>query len=133
MVSIHTGKAYITNEWGIELKTLYLRHRRGNDPTKQDATTFKDVGIDMEAGPMEFTYELGDGSPNDYWWIKFVTNSGIEYKCKDDFSCSVRAGDDGIVYLTLHGDSSTLKVKKNHSSSCSCDMNKVGQMSPIPK
>jgi hypothetical protein len=100
----HTREAYITNNWGITLPEVTLRHRRSNDASKQEQTTW-DLLVPGErvSSPLSFTYETGPFSPYDYWWIKFSTLGGDTYTCKDNFYCSVSASDDGKVEISLEG------------------------------
>ncbi|GLY61280.1 hypothetical protein Pcaca05_21370 [Pectobacterium carotovorum subsp. carotovorum] len=67
---------------------------------------------------MTFKYETGKSSPFDYWWIKFITESGRLYTIKNYFYCSVTRNDDGNVYLSVSGNKKKMYVAFSRSSSC---------------
>ena len=122
MTDWHTGYAYITNDWGADLASITLRHRRGNDPDLQEERTWDSVPAGSNQGPMQFAYETGFGSPFDYWWVKLTTTSNQVYQCKDVFYCSVSPSDDGNVYLTVDAASEELRVKFSESDGCKVAM-----------
>jgi hypothetical protein len=123
--SSHTGKAYVTNNWGITLAEVTLRHRRSNDSSKQEQKTWTQLGPgDRTTDPLSFSYDTGAGSSFDYWWVAFITNGGDTYTCKDNFYCSVSSSDDGTVEVTLNLDSRSMKLTFSNSSSCSVSLSK---------
>ena len=119
------GYVYVTNNWGIHLAEIYLRHRRGNEPSKTDQITWNDVGNGVRVGPFNITYEVGFGSPFDYWWIKFVDIAGLEFTCKDDFWCYISSSDNGNVGISLEGDKSKMTLSFSSSSGCTVGLYKV--------
>lgn len=115
----HTGKVYFKNDWGEDLYSVTVRHRRSNDASKQEEKTFYGVGAGQTVGPLDITYTTGAGSPFDYWWIKFITNvTKKTYSIKDNFYCYISSSDDGKV--TLRADGSTKKLHVIFSSSDGC-------------
>lgn len=115
----HTGTVYFRNDWGEDLYSITIRHRRSNDPTKQEEKTFYGVGAGKTVGPLTITYTTGAGSPFDYWWVKFRTNvSKKYYTIKDNFYCYISSSDDGKV--NIRADSSTKKLYVDFSSSSGC-------------
>ena len=59
---------------------------------------------------LTFYYENGFGASFDYWWIKFTTPNGHQYKVKDNYFCNITADDDGTATLTINADDEKLKV-----------------------
>jgi hypothetical protein len=118
MTTTHHGNAHLTNDWGSDLASVTLRHRRSNDPEKQEEQTWNNVAAGAVLSPLQFTYETGMASPFDYWWVKLVTTGGHTYQCKDNFYCSVSSSDDGEVQLTLDGAPEELRVSFSESSGC---------------
>ncbi|MDT0316955.1 hypothetical protein [Streptomyces millisiae] len=122
MAGPHTGKAWIVNKWGEDLASVYLRHRRGNDPQREEHKSWTSVksGQSTEGTAMQFTYETGFGSPFDYWWLKFVvaTNNQVWVTSKTNFSCYVSSDDDGNVKITLDGAEKEMTVSFSDSSGC---------------
>jgi len=114
----HTGYVYTQNDWGADLASLTVRHRRGNDPNKQEEKTYYNVMAGSQVGPMEITYTTGVGSPFDYWWVKFVTTTGATFSMKDNFYCYISSSDDGTVKLRLDGAESDMFVTFSSSSGC---------------
>jgi Up-Regulated in long-lived daf-2 len=121
--SPHTGQAYVTNNWGITLAEVTLRHRRSNNSDKQEQKTWRQLGPgDRTSDPLSFSYETGAGSSFDYWWVAFITNGGDTYTCKDNFYCSVSSSDNGIVQVSLNLDSRSMKLTFSNSSSCTVSL-----------
>jgi hypothetical protein len=114
----HTGSVRVLNDWGVDLHSLTVRHRRGNDPELQDERTFYNVLAGQEAGPLSITYTTGIGSPFDYWWVKFTTDTGTNFSMKSDFYCYISASDDGTVKLRLDAATSEMYVTFSESSGC---------------
>jgi hypothetical protein len=122
--SMSSGNARVDARWGENLTSLYLRHRRGNDPSRQEQATWLAIWETDRAGPMPFTYETGPASPYDYWYVKFTTTSGQVWYCKDNFYCSVSPSDDGNVWLRIDGADQLLHVKFSSSSGCTVGLSK---------
>ncbi|MGE7416257.1 hypothetical protein [Methylobacterium tarhaniae] len=125
MSTDHSGIVYLQNDWGVDLAQLTIRHRRSNDPDKQEEQTFYNVVAGDSVGPMAITYTTGAGSPFDYWWVKFVTQNGSTFDCKDNFYCSISSDDDGRVMLRLDGSDSELYVSFSSSSGCSVSISQI--------
>jgi hypothetical protein len=123
--SDHTGKVYLKNDWGADLSSLTVRHRRGNDPSMQEEFTFYNVLAGDSVGPMKITYTTGAGSPFDYWWVKFVTVNATAFSCKNDFYCYISSSDDGTVNLRLDGADSDMYVTFSESSGCYVGISEV--------
>lgn len=121
----HTGHVYTKNSWGVDLASLTVRHRRGNDPGKQEETTFYNVMSGQKVGPLDITYTTGIGSPFDYWWVKFVTVTGTTFSMKENFYCYISSDDDGTVNLRLEGSDSCMYVTFSSSSGCYVSIYKV--------
>ncbi|CDL81269.1 hypothetical protein [Xenorhabdus szentirmaii] len=117
-ITTHTGHVSFKNGWGEDISSLTVRHRRSNDPGEEEIKAVYNIPSGKEIKVMDFTYETGAGSSFDYWWIKFITNSGKEYQIKDNFYCSVSSSDDGNVKLRVDGADKKLYVTFSHSSSC---------------
>ncbi|WP_337998203.1 hypothetical protein [Oleispirillum naphthae] len=117
-LSERTGSVYTKNDWGTDMASLTVRHRCGNDPDKQEETTYYNVATGSTVGPFSIGYETGAGSPFDYWWIKFMLNNGKVYTIKDNFYCYISSSDSGRVDLRIDGAESKLFVKFSSSSSC---------------
>jgi len=119
------GYAYVTNRWGCELKSIFLRHCRGNDESREESITLENVNdIEERKGPLCFTYTTSMGSPFDYWYIRIVEVSGNVYECKDDFYCSVSSDDGGEVEISLQGNLRDFRINFNSSSGCKCRLSK---------
>lgn len=117
--SDHTGHVYIQNDWGEDFYSVTVRHRRGNESSKQEEKTFYGLAAGKKAGPLDITYTTGAGSPFDYWWVKFITNiTKKTYTIKDNFYCYISSSDNGTVNLRL--DASTKKMYVTFSSSSGC-------------
>jgi hypothetical protein len=119
----HSGTAYIKNGWGTILTTLTLRHRRSNDPDKQEEKTWYSVTPQQEC-TMSFTYETGAASPFDYWWVSFVTVAGQTWTCKGNFYCSVASEDEAWAKLVIDGGSEEMTVSFSKSSGCYVGLSK---------
>lgn len=113
---------YLINDWGVDLAQVTVRHRQGNDATKQDQHTFHNVEPDGTVGPFPARYVVGSGSAYDYWWIKLTTQNGATYTCKSNFYCSISSDDDGKVYVRVDGSNKQLYVKFSKSSGCQVDL-----------
>ncbi|WP_299768232.1 hypothetical protein [uncultured Dokdonia sp.] len=116
------GFVTVLNNWGVSLKELTIRHRRGNDPNEQEEMTYENIPVGGKTEPLRIKYETGIGSANDYWWVKFVTIGNETFQCKDNFYCSISSDDDGEVLLTLEGDRIDMDVTFNESIGCSVDL-----------
>ena len=116
------GAVYLVNDWGVDLAQVTIRHRRGNDESKQEQYTFHNVEPDAKVGPVPVKYTVGSGSPFDYWWIKFTTQNGAAYTCKSNFYCSISSDDDGTVYLRVDGSTKKMYVKFSKSSGCNVEL-----------
>lgn len=125
MMTDHTGKAYVTNDWGVTLAEFTLRHRRSNDSSQQEMTTWTSIAPGEKVGPLKFKYSTGIASPKDYWWVSFRTHSGEIFTCKDSFYCSVSSDDDGNVNISVHLDSKSMTVSFSSSSGCRVAIEKV--------
>jgi hypothetical protein len=119
------GTATVTNAWGVALAQITLRHRRGNDPSREEQMTFTSLGVNETSAAMPFTYETGAGSPRDYWWITFLTVGGTQWSCKDNFYCSVSSSDTGAVALAVRADTKTMTVSFSRSSGCSVGLSQL--------
>ncbi|WP_250942875.1 hypothetical protein [Allorhizobium sonneratiae] len=126
----HAGKVYLQNDWGAELYSATIRHRRSNDPNKQEEMTFNNVPAGAKVGPMPITYTTGAGSPFDYWWIKFVLSNGTVYSCKGNFYCYISSSDDGNVLLRIDGSDKDMYVSFSSSSGCYVSLDTVPGSSP---
>lgn len=71
---------------------------------------------DRTGDPLVFTYE--SGLPFDYWWVTFVTVTGVTYTCKADFFCNVAQHDDGNVEVSLNLDKVNMTLEFSKSSGC---------------
>lgn len=120
----HTGHVKIENKWGTSITSIFLRHRRGNDESKEESTTFINIPNKGVTENMDFTYTTGAASPFDYWWIKFVTLSDDTFTCKNNFYCSVDSDDNGYVTIKLNGDDEHMYVNFSDSSGCKCSLKK---------
>jgi hypothetical protein len=114
----HVGHVYLQNDWGADLFSVTIRHRRGNDADKQEQQSFNNVPAGAKVGPMEITYTTGAGSPFDYWWIKFQLSNGATYSCKSNFYCYISSSDDGVVLLRIDGADKDMYVSFSSSSGC---------------
>ncbi|RJL52903.1 hypothetical protein [Pectobacterium carotovorum] len=120
MTTVHTGYINFKNNWGENISWITIRHRRRNNPNYQEQENFRNIiAGEKRENIMTFKYETGKGSPFDYWWIKFITESGRLYTIKNDFYCSVTRNDDGNVYLSVDGNKKKMYVAFSRSSSCS--------------
>lgn len=116
----HEGHVHFSNQWGTTLAEITIRHRRGNEPDKEEIATLYNVepGATLEH-VMPIIYETGMTAPFDYWWIQFRTVGGSSYGTKDNFFCNISSDDDGQIWLTLEGgDKKELHVAFSTSSSC---------------
>ncbi|MEU3959416.1 hypothetical protein AB0F42_06295 [Streptomyces buecherae] len=123
--TLHTGYARVYNGWGEDLAQITLRHRRDNDPAKEETKTWRAVKTaewTPENDKLKFTYETGMGSDYDYWWIKVVTLNNKTYVCKDNFYCSVSSDDDGNVKVTVDGASKEMVIEFSSSSGCTVSL-----------
>ncbi|WP_164671214.1 hypothetical protein [Pectobacterium brasiliense] len=119
MTTLRTGFISLKNNWGENIHSITIRHRRGNNPNRQEQEIFTDITSgELRRKLMEFKYETSVGSPYDYWWIKFITESGRTYTIKHNFYCSVTSRDDGNVFLHLDGDHKKMHVTLSSSSYC---------------
>lgn len=125
MSTDHQGTVYLQNDWGVDLAQLTIRHRRSNDSNQQEEQSYYGVQAGQNVGPMAITYTTGAASPFDYWWVKFETQNGTTFDCKNDFYCSISSDDDGNVTLRLDGSDSEMYVQFNSSSGCSVGIVKV--------
>ncbi|MCC8422003.1 MULTISPECIES: hypothetical protein [Photorhabdus] len=116
---IKNGNVDFKNDWGEDIVSMTIRHRRSNDPEKQEQVTRYNIASgEVHTNILSFTYETGPSSPFDYWWIKFITNSNRIYTIKDNFYCSVSDGDDGKVKLRIDGSTNQMYVDFSDSSGC---------------
>lgn len=121
----HKGYVHITNNWGIDITEITLRHRRGNEPGLEESTVIRGFPQGRKIqNALEITYTTGLGSPYDYWWVKFVAVGGGEYTCKDNFYCSISSSDDGHVDIWLNGDNQTMSVAFSGGDRCSVKLSK---------
>lgn len=125
MSTDHQGNVYLQNDWGVDLSQLTIRHRRSNDPKLQEEQSYQLVAAGAKVGPMPITYTTGAGSPFDYWWVKFVTQNGSTFDCKDNFYCSISSDDDGNVTLRIDGSDTNMYVEFSSSSGCTVDIDEV--------
>ncbi|MFI1386364.1 hypothetical protein [Embleya sp. NPDC020886] len=123
------GSVRLLNDWGIELSSVTVRHRRGNDPRRQDEKTWNSVAPGSTAeGALAITYDArGVTHPDsyDYWWVKLIARDEEVQACKDDFFCSLTPDDDGTVTLTLDGGPRKLHVEFSHSTGCSVALHPI--------
>jgi hypothetical protein len=127
MATTHTGYVMVTNKFGESLNSVYVRHRRSNDPDKQEDCTFSNVDAGKETTKFPITYETGVGSDFDYWYVKIITNGNDIYECKSDFYCSISSGDDGNVKITINTGPNQLLVEFSESSGCKVDLTKISK------
>jgi hypothetical protein len=127
----HTGYAYITNNWGIDIATVTIRHRRGNDPTKEESASYSVLRNGAKTpSPLSFTYETGLFSSYDYWWVSFLTADAKSYNIKDNFYCSVSSDDDGNVQFSLDGGGQEVNVSFSSSGGCTVSTIYLGPICP---
>ncbi|WP_445496882.1 hypothetical protein [Photorhabdus sp. SF281] len=114
-----TGIVTFKNDWGEDISSITIRHRRSNDPNKQEQETLNNIRSGETAeSVLKVTYETGSGSPYDYWWVKFITSSGRLYTMKDNFYCSIGSNDNGNVTLRIDGATQEMYVTFSASSGC---------------
>lgn len=119
MTTNRRGSVDFTNDWGEDIASITIRHRRGNDSSKQEDVTLYNVSSGERLdNVLQFTYETGAASPYDYWWIKFITNSTREFTIKNNFYCSVAKSDNGKVFLRIDGSDKKMYVNFSNSSGC---------------
>ncbi|NTF21133.1 hypothetical protein G6L37_22285 [Agrobacterium rubi] len=121
----HPGLVFLQNDWGSDLYSITIRHRRSNDPNLQEEQTFTNVAAGDQVGPMAITYTTGAGSPFDYWWIKFQLPNGAVYSCKNNFYCYISSSDKPVVNLRIDGADQNLYVNFSDSSGCSVGLSTV--------
>lgn len=110
-----TGYVVLNNKWGSALLEVHIRHRRANDPMREESESFYCLPANEKTPPMQFTYEV-NGTPFDYWWIKFTTISGLEYQTsKDNYWSNITDQDDGNVEIRI--DPGTCKMYLTYSKS----------------
>ena len=120
-----SGSVSTKNNWGADLTSLTVRHRRGNDASKQEEATYYNVKEGAEVGPLGIEYTTGFLSPEDYWWIKFVTNTGASFAIKSSFYCSISPSDDGQVALRIDGADKKMFVSFSASSGCDVSISQI--------
>ncbi len=103
-------KARIVNKWGVDLSQVTLRHRRHNDPKKEDKGTWDLISEGGDSPDIDIEYETGFAADGDYWWIQF-TAAGRVYTVKDNKYCDLRTDDQGsVVDLTVCGGDEVLRI-----------------------
>ncbi|BBG59297.1 hypothetical protein [Providencia rustigianii] len=115
-----TGFVTLENYWGEHLKRVYLSHTGFLTKVRThldmpDGTIYKDALI--------FQYQLGIGSPKDYWYMEIETLSGKKYRTKDNFYCSISEEDHGQVTIGMNGEEKTMYVNFPSSSDCKTNLN----------
>lgn len=121
----HLGYVWFKNDWGSDLYSVTVRHRRSNDASKQEQITYDNVRSGETMGPLQITYTTGAGSPFDYWWIKFSVMNGATFSIKNNFYCYISSSDDGKVTLRLDGADKKLYVSFSDSSGCTVGIDQV--------
>jgi hypothetical protein len=90
--------ARVRNNWGVDLVSVTLRHRRANDPSKQEQYLWRNVASgDTTPADLTVNYETGIGADFDYWFITFQLNNGDIYVSKNSFYCNLTSDDEGGV------------------------------------
>lgn len=125
---IRTGNLHFLNKWGTALKSITLRHRRGNEEAQEEISTLTNVEDgQLLKNVLPIRYETGIAAPFDYWWISFITVGGEEFSMKESFFCNISAVDDGNVRLTVEGGNfKELHVEFSNSSDCRVSLSKEG-------
>jgi hypothetical protein len=115
----------LINKWGGTLLEVHIRHRRGNDPKREESCSCYCIPANEETAPMPIEYET-DSLSFDYWWVKFVTLGGVEYQTdKDNFFCNITASDSGDVTIRIDPDTEKMYVIFNYSGGCSQGLKKI--------
>lgn len=126
-MALNNGSVKLTNTWGSALLEVHIRHRRGNDPGREESCSFYGVPVNVATKPLKISYELNSAS-FDYWWIKFVTLEGVEYQTnKDNFFCNITGSDSGDVTITINPGDKKMYVSFSQSSGCSQGLKKISQ------
>lgn len=120
-----TGALYVQNDWS-NLKHLTVRHLRGNDPGNGETFEFEGVKHGDRLGPLSIQYIVGIGSPFDYWWLEFTTDTGLTFSIKPDFYCYISSNDDGQVLLRLSSDDRNISVSFSASTGCQVEVSQTG-------
>jgi hypothetical protein len=119
----HYCKARIVNRWKKDITDVTLRHRRGNDPKKEDKKSWDSVQDDKDTDTMDITFETGFGSSGDYWWVEFRA-AGEKWTCKENFYCDLRSNDEGsTVDCILKAIDEEMHISMN-SGSCDVELYK---------
>jgi hypothetical protein len=117
------AKARVHNNWGADLNSVTLRHRRSNDRNKQDERTWYNLssGADTPAD-LDIRYETGIGADFDYWWVTFQLTNGDVYVSKNSFFCNLTADDEGgIVTAVIDLQYKRLTIVCPKSTDCDTD------------
>ncbi|MDX7993272.1 hypothetical protein [Xenorhabdus littoralis] len=96
------GRVYLTTTWDEDIKLVVIRHRRANDPSKQDESSMSDVDAYTNRRYfMPIIYENHWFYDYDYWWVYIITESLKMYTVKDNFYCNIASDDDRDVEVSL--------------------------------
>ncbi|WP_323865887.1 hypothetical protein [Xenorhabdus cabanillasii] len=100
------GRVFLTTSWDEDIKLVIIRHRRGNDPSKEEEAPMNDVDAHTTKRRyfMPITYENHWFYDYDYWWVFVITESLKIYTIKDNFYCNIASDDDGDVVVNLYSD-----------------------------
>lgn len=101
--SPETGYFYVINWSKQNFKRVNVTHRVYFSHAYRDTCASYENLNHMHSSGSEhpFPYSLGVFSHFNYWMIEVETHSGIKYDNGIDFSCGLRAGDNGFVYIAI--------------------------------
>lgn len=115
------GTAEFYNGWGCTLLEVHIRHRRGNDPNREDSASFYCVPANKTV-QMDVIYESFSLS-DDYWWIKFVTFSGMEYQPSENILISnITIADNGTVTIRVDSDTQCIYIVQSFTPGIWCPL-----------
>lgn len=119
------GRVRVENNWGIMLLEVHIRHRRGNDPLREESESFYCIPANQSTPYMDITYETYS-TVFDYWWVKFVTLGGMVYETnKSNFYCNITDNDSGDVNIKLDANTKKMYIIFDYSSGCSQGLQKL--------
>lgn len=120
LVTKRTCRGGVTNNWGVDLASITLRHLKDNENFQKDEMTWFNVAIGQTTpADLVINYETGKGAAHDYWWVTFQLNNGDVYASSPKFECELREGDDGgVVWANIDQQDASLIIVCPFSGSC---------------
>ncbi len=118
-LTIRNGVLSFENYFGETLSYVEIYHTKRMYSAMPQVRLYNIPNETKVANIFNFKYQLGWGALVEFWKIAFLTASGQQYRSKEDFTCAIRAEDDGHVIIGVNGESKRMYVSFSSSSSCS--------------